>query len=57
MIAVDWGTSSFRLWLMNAAGEVLDERRSDEGMAMASAACGFATFPLSDGRAIVLLPP
>lgn len=39
--AVDWGTSSFRLWLMNAAGEALDERRSDEGMAMASAACGF----------------
>ncbi len=39
--AVDWGTSSFRLWLMNAGGDVLEERRSDEGMAMASAACGF----------------
>lgn len=39
--AVDWGTSSFRLWLMNAGGDVLDERRSNEGMAMASAACGF----------------
>nr|WP_316652756.1 2-dehydro-3-deoxygalactonokinase [uncultured Gellertiella sp.] len=40
-VAVDWGTSSFRLWLMNAAGETLAERRSNEGMAMASAACGF----------------
>lgn len=39
--AVDWGTSSFRLWLMTADGSVLDERRSNEGMAMASAACGF----------------
>lgn len=39
--AVDWGTSSFRLWLMTADGTVLDERRSQEGMAMASAACGF----------------
>jgi 2-dehydro-3-deoxygalactonokinase len=41
-IAVDWGTSSFRLWLMNAAGEVLAERRSAEGM-MAAAKTGFAT--------------
>jgi 2-dehydro-3-deoxygalactonokinase len=40
-VAVDWGTSSFRLWLMNAEGDALAERRSDEGMAMASAACGF----------------
>ncbi|MBB4064338.1 2-dehydro-3-deoxygalactonokinase [Gellertiella hungarica] len=39
--AVDWGTSSFRLWLLTEAGAVLDERRSNEGMAMASAACGF----------------
>lgn len=39
--AVDWGTSSFRLWLMNAGGEVLGERRSHEGMAIASQACGF----------------
>ena len=30
--AVDWGTSSFRLWLIDAAGAVLAERRSDEGM-------------------------
>jgi 2-dehydro-3-deoxygalactonokinase len=29
---VDWGTSSFRLWLLDAAGAVLAERRSGEGM-------------------------
>lgn len=40
--AVDWGTSSLRLWLMTASGEVLDERRSHEGMAMASAGCTFS---------------
>jgi 2-dehydro-3-deoxygalactonokinase len=38
---VDWGTSSFRLWLFDAAGTVLAERRSDEGMASA-APDGFA---------------
>jgi 2-dehydro-3-deoxygalactonokinase len=40
-IAVDWGTSSFRLWLVDRAGEVLAERRSDEGM-LAAAKAGFA---------------
>lgn len=30
--AVDWGTSSFRLWLLSRAGAVLAETRSDEGM-------------------------
>jgi 2-dehydro-3-deoxygalactonokinase len=35
--AVDWGTSSFRLWLLDAAGAVLAERRSGEGMLTASA--------------------
>lgn len=32
VVAVDWGTSSFRLWLLDAAGSVLAERRSGEGM-------------------------
>lgn len=41
-VAVDWGTSSFRLWLMNASGQVLGERRSDEGMTVA-ARTGFAS--------------
>lgn len=39
--AVDWGTSSFRLWLMTETGAVLAERRSDEGMAKASSGCTF----------------
>ena len=41
-VAVDWGTSSFRLWLMNRAGDVLAESRSQEGM-MAAARTGFPT--------------
>ncbi|WP_375782849.1 2-dehydro-3-deoxygalactonokinase [Bradyrhizobium sp. Pha-3] len=40
-VAVDWGTSSFRLWLMGGGGEVFGERRSDEGMT-AAAKTGFA---------------
>lgn len=30
--AVDWGTSSFRLWLLSGAGEVLGTRRGNFGM-------------------------
>ena len=40
--AVDWGTSSFRLWLMDRAGDVLAESRGEEGM-MAAARIGFPT--------------
>ena len=40
-VAVDWGTSSFRLWLIDRAGRIVVERRSDEGM-LASAKAGFA---------------
>jgi 2-dehydro-3-deoxygalactonokinase len=40
-VAVDWGTSSFRLWLVDRNGNVLAERRSQEGM-MAAAKPGFA---------------
>jgi 2-dehydro-3-deoxygalactonokinase len=39
--AVDWGTSSFRLWLIGDDGSVLGERRSGEGMTTA-ASTGFA---------------
>ena len=35
--AVDWGTSSFRLWLLDASGAILAERRSGEGMLTAGA--------------------
>src|SRR6266567_6463888 len=41
-VAVDWGTSSFRLWLVDRAGHVLGARRSQEGM-MAAGKLGFAT--------------
>lgn len=40
-VAVDWGTSSFRLWLMDRQDHVLAERRSGEGMTSASQT-GFA---------------
>ncbi|WP_421577519.1 2-dehydro-3-deoxygalactonokinase [Shinella sp. M31] len=40
-VAVDWGTSSFRLWLIGKDGGVLAERRSGEGMTTA-ARMGFA---------------
>jgi 2-dehydro-3-deoxygalactonokinase len=33
LVAVDWGTSSLRVWGLSSAGSVLAERRSDEGMA------------------------
>ncbi|MBC8130386.1 MAG: 2-dehydro-3-deoxygalactonokinase [Rhizobiaceae bacterium] len=36
--AVDWGTSSFRLWLLARDGSVLGERRSREGMNTAGGA-------------------
>jgi 2-dehydro-3-deoxygalactonokinase len=35
-VAVDWGTSSFRLWLIGRDGTVLAERRSGEGMTSAA---------------------
>ena len=40
-VAVDWGTSSFRLWVMDRTGHVLGERRSDQGM-MTAGKTGFA---------------
>ncbi|MEF2550977.1 2-dehydro-3-deoxygalactonokinase [Aurantimonas sp. A2-1-M11] len=33
--AVDWGTTSFRLWLLDETGRILAERRSGEGMVSA----------------------
>ncbi|PST23629.1 2-dehydro-3-deoxygalactonokinase [Rhizobium sp. JAB6] len=41
-VAVDWGTSSFRLWLIGEDGRVIAERRSGEGMTTA-AQTGFAS--------------
>ncbi|WP_419906322.1 2-dehydro-3-deoxygalactonokinase [Hoeflea sp.] len=33
--AIDWGTTSFRIWLMSEDGSALSERRSHEGMTVA----------------------
>lgn len=38
--AADWGTTRLRVWLLDAAGIVLGERRSDEGM-LTAAGIGF----------------
>jgi 2-dehydro-3-deoxygalactonokinase len=42
LAAVDWGTSSFRLWLLDDTGAVLGERRSGEGVEHAAGE-GFAS--------------
>ncbi len=33
--AVDWGTTSFRIWLLSECGDILGERRSGEGLTTA----------------------
>ena len=40
--AIDWGTSSFRIWMVAEDGTVLAERRSNEGLSE-TAQSGFAT--------------
>lgn len=52
--AVDWGTSSFRLWLLAADGTVLGERRSQEGM-QAAGATGFG--PVLESHLSILMAP
>lgn len=32
LAAADWGTTRLRLWLLSSQGDVLEERRSDEGL-------------------------
>jgi 2-dehydro-3-deoxygalactonokinase len=54
-VAVDWGTSSFRLWLVDGARNVLAERRSHEGM-MAAAEPGFAAVLQSHLQAVGAAP-
>jgi 2-dehydro-3-deoxygalactonokinase len=54
-VAVDWGTSSFRLWLIDRSGIVLAERRSDEGM-MAAGKRGFAAVLQSHLEAVGAAP-
>jgi 2-dehydro-3-deoxygalactonokinase len=52
--AVDWGTSSFRLWIIGEDGAVLAERRSAEGMTTA-AKTGFHT--VLDGHLAAVSAP
>src|SRR5258707_12303073 len=54
-VAVDWGTSSFRLWLVDRAGNVLGERRSHERM-MAAGKPGFAAVLQSHLEAVGAAP-
>jgi 2-dehydro-3-deoxygalactonokinase len=39
--AIDWGTSSFRLWILDADGNVLTGRRSDDGLQSMAGREGF----------------
>ncbi|HYI05188.1 MAG TPA: 2-dehydro-3-deoxygalactonokinase, partial [Reyranella sp.] len=41
-VVVDWGTSSFRGWLMSGGGAVLAESRGGEGMLHCDGSAGFA---------------
>ena len=41
-VAVDWGTSSFRLWLVDRAGDVLGDGLSHEGL-LAAGKLGLST--------------
>ncbi len=41
-VVVDWGTSSFRSWLMSADGTALAESRGNEGMLHCAGGAGFA---------------
>jgi 2-dehydro-3-deoxygalactonokinase len=54
-VAVDWGTSSFRLWLIDQTGDVLGERRSHEGM-MAAGKLGFPAVLQSHLEAVGAAP-
>src|SRR5437879_4902981 len=54
-VAVDWGTSSFRLWLVDQTGNVIGERRSPEGM-MAASKLGFAAVLQSHLEAVGAAP-
>ncbi|KQY19957.1 2-dehydro-3-deoxygalactonokinase [Rhizobium sp. Root482] len=53
--AVDWGTSSFRLWIIGENGAILAERRSGEGMTTAATA-GFSAILESHLRAVSAAP-
>jgi len=53
--AIDWGTSSFRIWMIAEDGTVLAERRSNEGLSEA-AQSGFAAVMESHLQALQAPP-
>jgi 2-dehydro-3-deoxygalactonokinase len=55
-VVVDWGTSSFRGWLMSADGQALAESRGSEGMLHCAGGAGFAPV-LRDHLARLGAPP
>jgi 2-dehydro-3-deoxygalactonokinase len=50
LIAIDWGSSSFRAYLMAADGEVLDEVASGDGIGSVAAGAYLATLKRLTGR-------
>jgi 2-dehydro-3-deoxygalactonokinase len=48
----DWGTSNFRLWLVDAQGEILGERQSPDGMSACAADNRFASVLEDNLRAL-----
>ena len=50
LIAIDWGTSSFRAYLMSRAAEVLDEVASGDGIGSVAAGAYPATLKRLIGR-------
>ncbi len=40
-VAVDWGTSNLRIWLMSRDSQVIDHNSSDQGMASLNSAAEF----------------
>jgi 2-dehydro-3-deoxygalactonokinase len=50
LIAIDWGSSSFRAYLMSPDGEVLDEVASSDGIASVAAGAYPATLKRLTGR-------
>ena len=56
LIAIDWGTSSFRAYLMSGAGEILDEVASADGIGSVAAGAYPATLERLIGRWLAAHP-
>lgn len=49
LVALDWGTTTFRAWLLDGTGAVLDAVRSDDGVLAVSAGAAAARSPDDGG--------